>query len=259
MTLPDIGVILDLSGKVAVVTGGAEGIGAAIATYLGAAGASVVIADRNIAGATVLASSLVESGARAMALEFDVADEASITTMFAEVASVLGRLDILVNNAAIQNRAYLFDTDADLWDRVQRINARGPFLCVREAARIMRAAGRGGRIINISSIGSVHPVMVGLTAYNGSKAAVNAITRNAALELASDGITVNAILPGGVATDGAARTPGSPVGGRAIAPPIMTRGVEPGDIAAMALFLAGSGAAIITGQTLTVDAGFTLG
>lgn len=259
MSLPDIAAILDLSGKVAIITGASEGIGAEIARHLAAAGATVVIADRNMTGAEGVAAAIYQAGGRARAMAFDAADEESIATLLDNTAKEFGRLDVLVNNAGIQNRAYLQDTSADLWDSIQRINARGPFLCVREGAKVMRAAGNGGRIVNISSIGSVHPVMHGLTAYNSSKAAVNALTRNAALELASDGITVNAIFPGGIATQGAARTAGSPVSGRAITPPILARGVETRDIAAMALFLAGPAAAVITGQTFTVDAGFLLG
>lgn len=259
MSLPDISAILDLAGKVAVVTGAGEGIGAEIARHFAAAGAHVVVADRDAAGAGALAATLVSDGAQAKATMFEAGDETSVTALFASVIEEFGRLDILVNNAAIQNRAYLLDTSAELWDRIQRINARGPFLCIREGAKAMRAAGHGGRIVNISSVGSIHPVMHGLAAYNSSKSAVNALTRSAALELAENGITVNAIFPGGVSTDGAARTTGSPIGGRAIAPPIVSRGVEKQDIAAMALFLAGPQAAVITGQTFVVDAGFLLG
>lgn len=259
MNLPDIAAILDLAGKVAIVTGAGEGIGAEIARHLAAAGAKIVIADRNITGAETLAATINQAGGQGKAIAFDAADEPSIINLFSASLEAFGRLDVLVNNAAIQNRAYLQDTSAELWDSIQRINARGPFLCVREAAKAMRACGNGGRIVNISSIGSVHPVMHGLTAYNSSKAAVNALTRNAALELAQDGITVNAIFPGGIATQGAARTAGSPVSGRAIAPPILRRGVETRDIAAMALFLAGPQAEVITGQSFTVDAGFLLG
>jgi NAD(P)-dependent dehydrogenase (short-subunit alcohol dehydrogenase family) len=259
MSLPDIAAILDLSGKIAIITGAGEGIGAEIAGHFAAAHATVVIADRNLAGAQDLAARITEAGGRAKAIAFDAGDEQSIVKLFDATIEEFGRLDILVNNAGIQNRAYLQDTTAELWDSIQRINARGPFLCIREAARRMREAGNGGRIVNISSIGSIHPVMHGLTAYNSSKAAVNALTRNAAFELASDGITVNAIFPGGIATQGAARTAGSPVSGRAITPPILKRGVETRDIAIMALFLAGPQADIITGQTFTVDAGFLLG
>ena len=259
MTLPDIAALYDLSGQVAVVTGSAEGIGAEIARYLAAAGAAVLVADRNEPGARSTAQAIVNAGGQARGQGFDAGDEASIVALYQGAVDAFGRLDIAVNNAGIQNRAHLLDTDTALWDLVQQVNARGAFLCVREAAKIMRAAGRGGRIVNISSIGSVHPVTPGLAAYNSSKSAVNALTRSAALELAGDGITVNAIFPGGVATEGAMRTPGPMVGGRALAPPILPRGVEKREIAAMALFLASPQAAAITGQAFVVDAGFLLG
>lgn len=259
MSLPDIRAILDLSGKVAVVTGGGEGIGAEIAAHFAAAGAAVVVADRDSANADKVAARLAEAGARSKALIFDAGDEDSIVRLFSDAIAAFGRVDVLVNNAGVQNRALLLDTSAELWDMIQRINARGAFLCVREGAKAIKAGGDGGRIVNISSMGSIHPVMPGLGAYNSSKASVNAITRSAALELAADGITVNAIFPGGVATDGAKRTSGSPVSGRAIEEPLVRRRVEKQDIAATALFLCGPQADVITGQAFTVDAGFLLG
>lgn len=258
MSLPDLAALYDLSGKVAVVTGGGEGIGGAIVRYLAAAGAAVAIADRNVATAEVLAAELRGLGASVRAWAVDVADEASVAAAFDAVVAEFGRLDILVNNAGIQDRALLADTDVALWDRVHAVNARGTFLCVREAARLMRAAGHGGRIVNISSIGSIHPVMQGLGAYNASKAAVNAVTRSAALELGADGIVVNAIFPGGVMTDGAMRASGPPPSGRALDEPVAARRVDRSDVAATVLFLCGPQAAVITGQTFTVDAGFMI-
>jgi NAD(P)-dependent dehydrogenase (short-subunit alcohol dehydrogenase family) len=189
----------------------------------------------------------------------DLADETSIVEAFGETRRRLGRIDILVNCAGIQNRELITETSADLWDLLQRINSRGLFLCLREAAKIMRAANNGGRIINISSIGSVHPIMPGLTAYNASKSAVNALTRSAALELSHDRITVNAILPGAVATAGASRAPGPAPSGRVVAGlPPLGRLADPCDIAAAALFFAGAASAAVTGQMLVVDAGYLL-
>jgi len=160
-----------------------------------------------------------------------------------------------VNCAGIQNRELITETSAELWDLLQRINSRGLFICLREAAKIMRAAGKGGRIINISSMGSIHPVMPGLAAYNASKAAVNALTRSAALELSGDRITVNAILPGAVATVGAGKAPGPAPSGRVVAGlPPLGRLATPTDIAAAVLLFAGTGGDAITGQTLIVDA-----
>jgi NAD(P)-dependent dehydrogenase (short-subunit alcohol dehydrogenase family) len=251
--------LFGLQGKVAAVTGAAEGIGREIAQHLAQAGARVAILDRNVAGAALVARDLNTAEGRAIAVEMDLADETSIVEAFGETRRQLGRIDILVNCAAIQNRELITETSADLWDLVQRINSRGLFLCLREAAKIMRAANDGGRIINISSMGSVHPIMPGLGAYNASKSAVNALTRSAALELSQDRITVNAILPGAVATAGASRAPGPAPSGRVVAGlPPLGRLADPCDIAAAALFFAGAASAAITGQTLVVDAGYLL-
>jgi NAD(P)-dependent dehydrogenase (short-subunit alcohol dehydrogenase family) len=251
--------LFGLDGRVAAVTGAAEGMGREIAKLLAGTGASVAILDRNSSGAADVAGAVERLGGRALAASMDLADEKSIAAAVQQVAQHFGRLDILVNCAGIQNRELLTETSTELWDLVQSINSRGLFVCLREAARIMRAAGRGGRIINISSMGSIHPIMPGLAAYNASKAAVNALTRSAALELSGDGITVNAILPGAVATAGAAKAPGPAPSGRVVAGmPPLGRLATPMDVAAAVLFLAGSGGAAITGQTLCIDAGYLL-
>jgi NAD(P)-dependent dehydrogenase (short-subunit alcohol dehydrogenase family) len=254
-----LGPLFGLDGRVAAVTGAAEGMGQEIANLLAGSGASVAILDRNSGGAAEVARAIGRRGGRALAVDMDLADEKSIVAAIQEVAQRFGGIDILVNCAGIQNRQLLTETSTELWDLVQSINSRGLFVCVREAARLMRAAGRGGRIVNISSMGSIHPIMPGLAAYNASKAAVNALTRSAALELSGDGITVNAILPGAVATAGAAKAPGPAPSGRVVAGlPPLGRLATPTDIAAAVLFLAGGGAAAITGQTLCIDAGYLL-
>jgi NAD(P)-dependent dehydrogenase (short-subunit alcohol dehydrogenase family) len=234
-------------------------MGHEIAHLLARCGASVAILDRNSSGAAEVARAIDHRGGHALAIGMDLADEQSIVAAIREVAQRFGGIDILVNCAGIQNRELLTETSTELWDLVHGINSRGLFVCVRETARIMRAAGRGGRIINISSMGSVHPIMPGLAAYNASKAAVNALTRSAALELSGDGITVNAVLPGAIATAGAAKAPGPAPSGRAVAGlPPLGRLATPADVAAAVLFLAGNGGAAITGQTLCIDAGYLL-
>ena len=254
-----LGPLFGLNGKVAAVTGAAEGMGHEIAKLLAASGASVAILDRNSAGAAQVARAIEHRGGLAVAIGMDLADEQSTVAAFRQVGQQFGGIDILVNCAGIQNRELLTETSTELWDLVHSINSRGLFVCVREAARIMRDAGRGGRIINISSMGSIHPIMPGLAAYNASKAAVNALTRSAALELSGDGITVNAILPGAIATAGAAMAPGPAPSGRVVAGmPPLGRLATPADVAAAVLFLAGNGAAAITGQTLCIDAGYLL-
>jgi NAD(P)-dependent dehydrogenase (short-subunit alcohol dehydrogenase family) len=254
-----LGPLFGLDGRVAAVTGAADGMGREIADLLARSGASVAILDRNSGGAAEVARAIEHLGGRALAISMDLADERSIVAAVQQVAQQFGGIDILVNCAGIQNRELLTETSTELWDLVQSINSRGLFICVREAARVMRTAGRGGRIINISSMGSIHPIMPGLAAYNASKAAVNALTRSAALELSGDGITVNAILPGAVATAGAAKAPGPAPSGRVVAGlPPLGRLATPTDVAAAVLFLAGSGGAAITGQTLCIDAGYLL-
>jgi NAD(P)-dependent dehydrogenase (short-subunit alcohol dehydrogenase family) len=259
MTQPiDLAGLLKLDGKVAIVTGAASGMGREIARYLAAAGASVVIADWNQKGAEAVAAELNGDGQKAIAAPVDVSDETSVAAMMESVRAEFGRLDILVNNAALQNRALLLDTDVEYWDRMLAVNLRGPFLCLREGAKMMRATG-GGAVVNISSVGSVHPVMPGLAAYGASKGGLSQFTRNAALELAPAGIRVNAVLPGGVMTEGGAAATGTMPSGRAIQLPPIGRLGEPRDIAALVLFLAGPGAGYITGQSFVADGGFLLG
>jgi NAD(P)-dependent dehydrogenase (short-subunit alcohol dehydrogenase family) len=254
-----LGTLFGLDGRVAAVTGAAEGMGHEIAKLLASAGASLAILDLNSGGAAEVARAIGHRGGRALAIGMDLANEKSIVAALQQAAHHFGGIDILVNCAGIQNRELLTETSTELWDLVHSINCRGLFVCVREAAKIMRAAGRGGRIINISSMGSIHPIMPGLAAYNASKAAVNALTRSAALELSGDGITVNAILPGAVATAGAARAPGPAPSGRVVAGlPPLGRLATPTDIAAAVLFLAGNAASAVTGQTLCIDAGYML-
>jgi NAD(P)-dependent dehydrogenase (short-subunit alcohol dehydrogenase family) len=259
--LIDVKSLYDLSGKVAVVTGSAEGMGQEIARFLAAAGASVAIADINRAGAEAAAADVNEAGGKALAVSLNLADEASIVAMVQTVRRQLGGLDILVNNAAIQDRALLQDFTAELWDRIQTINLRGPFLCIREAAKVMRADKTHGRIVTISSLGSLTSIFEGLTGYSASKSGLNALTRNCAHELAADGITVNAVLPGTVPTRGSRATPGPAISEetiKRIVPPVGRFGV-PADIAHAVLFLASPAASFITGQTLVVDGGYLSG
>ena len=249
----DIASLLDLGGKVAIVTGAASGMGRETARYFAAAGAAVVCADWNGPGAEAIAAEL---GGTAIPVTVDVSDEASVVAMMDRVKTTFGRLDILVNNAALQNRALLTETSVDYWDKIQAVNLRGPFLCLREAARLM---GSGSAVVNISSTGAVHPMMPGLAAYGASKGGVSQLTRNAALELAAAGIRVNAVLPGGVMTEGGAAATGTVPSGRAITLPPLGRLGMPGDIAALVLFLVSPAASYITGQSFIADGGWLLG
>ena len=247
-----------LGGRVAVVTGGGSGIGAGIATVLAKAGALVVIADRNEAGARREATALTEAGHQADWIVVDVAEEASIVKACAQIIERHGAPWLLVNNAGVHDREELLDVTSAEWDRIVAINARGPVLMGREIARAMVAAGKGGRIVNVASNCVLGPMVTGHSSYASSKGAMVAFSTVAAFELVAHNITVNSVLPGGVYTPGAANARGPAPNGPAHSrrPPL---GIcEPKDIAAAVLFFATPAARYITNQSIAVDAGFSL-
>lgn len=246
-----------LAGKVALVTGGASGIGAGIAALLGEAGATVVIADIRMDNARGVAAALAEAGHRAAAIAIDLADEASIVRGCAEVVAEHGAPWVLVNNAGLQDRQLLLEGTAEEWDRMNRINARGPFLMTREIARAMVAAGEGGRIVNIASTVLEGSIVRGHAPYAGSKGALVGMSRASAFELIEHGITVNTVLPGGVATPGAIGAQGPAPDGPARRPPPLGM-CEPRDIAAAVLYFASPAARRVTNQELAVDGGFSV-
>lgn len=255
MEMPPLSQLMNLSGKVAVVTGGAMGIGEGIAYRLAEAGADVVAADMNAAAAEAAAARLVERGWKASGISLDVADGAAIARVFDEIAAQRGGIDILVNNAGIYPSAPLMQmADADI-QRIFAVNLTGAMHCAKAAAAAMIAQGRGGRIINITSIDAVHPSMVGLAAYDASKHGLWGFTKNAALELAAHKIWVNAIAPGGITTPGT----GGGVPDAFLAKIPMHRMGEPDDIGKVALFLASDLASYMTGSQIIVDGGYLLG
>ena len=246
-----------LNGQVALVTGGASGIGMGIATMLAAAGATVVIADIDEAGAKREVAVLGAAGHDAGAVQVDLAEEASIVRACAEVADNFGPPRVLVNNAGLQDRELLLEGTATHWDRINAVNARGPYLMTREIARLMVAAGDGGRIVNIASAALVGSVVKGLAAYTGSKSALLGLSQASAFELAEHNITVNTVLPGGVATPGAIGAKGPAPDGPARRP--LPLGMcEPGDIAAAVCFFASPEARYVTNQVIAVDSGFSV-
>jgi 2-deoxy-D-gluconate 3-dehydrogenase len=257
--------LLNLQGKVAIVTGGAQGIGRGIVETLSAAGAHVVIADCNHAEAQTVAAALQRQSRASLAIETDVADEAAVRELVRRVVEQCKRIDILVNNAGIYPMRTLRELDAATWDRTLGVNLRGAYLCTRFAAEQMISSGAGGRIINISTINTAR-TYVGMAHYDASKGGLNAFTKAAALEYAPFGITVNAVAPGGVKTPGslAVRTQlgqGSPeAADAAFAQRIpLGRWAEPEDIGRAVWFLASRAADYITGQILYVDGGLMLG
>lgn len=246
--------LYDLSGKTAVVTGGAGGIGSGIARVLCEAGAHVVIADRDEAAAKRQAEAL---GSNATSIHLDQGDEASIVRCCAAIVEHHGAPWALVNNAATQDRQLLLEGTAEEWERIYRINTRGPFLLMRELGRAMAAGASGGRIVNIASIAVRTPGIKGLGLYASSKAALTTMSQNAAFEFAEHAITVNTVLPHAVMTDGArqARGPAPDGPARRLGPLGIA---EPEDIGAAVLFFVTPAARLITNQVLAVDSGFSL-
>ena len=248
--------IIDLGGNAAIVTGGAKGIGFGIASRLSEAGASVLVADLDAEGAEHAAAQL---GGRASAFAVDVSNEEQVQALVAACRERYGSLDILVNNAGIFPAATIAEMSAALFDKVIAVNLRGLFLCTKYVAAAMIEQGRGGRIVNITSIDALHPSMVGLAHYDASKHGAWGFTMNSALELAPHGIWVNAIAPGGIATPGVAGMQSGPVDLDAFMARIpMGRMGEPDDIGKVALFLASDLASYMTGSQVVVDGGALL-
>lgn len=253
----DFAKLFGLTGRVALVTGAAQGMGEAIAHYLSAAGAAVAAADIQEDAAASVAAAIVAQGGNAKGYRVDMASEAEVVALVDRTRADFGRLDILVNCAGLQDRRFLEDTSCEFWDRMMHVNMRGPFIATREAVRIMRADGTRGRIINIASNSAFHATAPSLLAYASSKAGVAGMTRSAAMETAKDGININAVCPGNTATPGQRTATGPEFPPEQIAkfmPPIGRVG-QPEDIAAAVLYFASDAASYITGQTLVVDGG----
>jgi NAD(P)-dependent dehydrogenase (short-subunit alcohol dehydrogenase family) len=249
--------VIDLSGKVAIVTGAGRGIGAAIAEAFAWAGADLVIADINEDNARKIAETTEQIGRKALAVKTDVASPADVDRLFATAQEKFGGVDILVNNTGIWfRRPFLEIADAE-WDNVLAVNLKGTFMCSQRAARLMMAK-RTGCIINIASHAGLFYSRGQGVHYAASKAAIIQLTRVLAFELGPLGIRINAIAPGGINT-GSPTSAASQVELSASKTlrninPLGSKG-EPKDIAQAALFLASNMAGFITGQTLVVNGG----
>jgi NAD(P)-dependent dehydrogenase (short-subunit alcohol dehydrogenase family) len=246
-----------LEDRVGVITGGASGIGLATALRFLKEGAAVVIADYNAAtGEAALAEARRLGFDDVDFIRTDVSKETDVEAMVARAVDLFGGLDIVFNNAGITGAiGPLTETTAEDWDYTFNINVKGVFLGIKHAARIMRARGNGGVIINTSSIGGLCGD-AGPLAYSAAKAAVINLTRAAAVELAPDRIRVNAICPGFIATPLAAGSPDTSTAEREFATkqPWPEAGVSD-HVAGAALFFAGDDATFVTGESLVVDGG----
>lgn len=257
--------LLSLTGKVAIVTGGSVGIGFGISYRLAEAGAKVVVVGRRLEEASKTVAELKAKGWSALAVAADVSKEADVKNVIDLTIREFGGIDLLVNNAGIFPVAPLATMTSEQFDSVIAVNLRGVFLMTKYVAEVMKAAGKGGKIINTTSIDAIHPSMVGLAHYDASKHAVWGFTKNVALELAKDKITVNAVAPGGVMTAGVAamQAQGKPVTVERFpeAPtmevPLGRMGV-PDDIAKVVLFLASEMSNYMTGSQVVVDGGYLI-
>lgn len=240
-----------LLGKVALITGGSRGIGAAIARRLAADGASVALTyARSSDRAAAVVRDIEASGGRALAIEADNLDADAVEAAVAKAVDHFGRLDILVNNAGIFHAAPVQELTRDDFEKTVAINLRAPFLASRAAASRM---GQGGRIVSIGSNLAVRVPGEGLSLYSLSKAALVGMTKGLARDLGPKGITVNVVHPGSTDTDmNPAGGPGAD-GQRALM--AIPRFGDPADIAAMVAFLAGTQAPNVTGAEFTIDGG----
>ena len=255
--------LINLSGKTAIVTGGAMGIGFGIAYRLAEAGANIVIADLNKEVGAVAAKQLRDNGWKAKFIKTDVADEKQVKGASDFAISEYGGVDILVNNAGIYPIIPILQMIPADFEKILAVNLKSVFLFTKAIAEIMIKQGRGGKIINITSIDALHPSSVGLAVYDASKHGLWGFTKNTALEFAPYNIQVNAIAPGGIATPGTGA-------GKPVMPEIeailkkflekipMKRMGDPDDIGKVALFLASDLSSYMTGSQIVVDGGVLL-
>ncbi|MBU1125114.1 MAG: 3-oxoacyl-[acyl-carrier-protein] reductase [Candidatus Omnitrophica bacterium] len=244
-----------LKDKVAVVTGGARGIGKAICLAFAREGADIVVGDINLAVAQETASEIQTTGRRSLALEMDVTDFSKVEEAVNKILDKFTKVDILVNNAGITKDNLLLRMGQSEWDAVLNVNLKGTFHCIKAVSRPM-IKQRSGRIISVASIIGIigNP---GQANYSASKAGIIALTKTAAKELASRNINVNAVAPGFIQTEMTVKLPEELKEKMKEAIPLAKFGT-PEDVAAVCLFLASEDSGYVTGQTIVVDGGMVM-
>jgi len=253
--------LLRIDGKIALIadSGGCGSID--VAPLLAQAGAQIILADKDAEKTQALA---VKIGGAARAVPTDIESEMSVLALFEMIRTRFGRLDILVNCAGLTANAPLPETSMAQYDEMQSVNLRATFMLMRESVKLMQEGGQGGRIVSITTIGALHPVLHGNVAYGATRAGVTAMTKSIALDHAADGIRANLVMPGAVYgktrfhADSQARL----AAGERLTGPIQQAGRLPfgmgngQDIAAAVLYLVGPASAYITGQSIVLDGGF---
>jgi len=248
------GVVVRLQNKVAIVTGGAQGIGREYCLGIAREGGAVVIADVDERNGEKLAQSIRDAGGKALFVRTDVSKKSEVEELVRATVKHFGGLDVLVNNAAILEAQSVGDITEELWDKQMAVNAKGTVFCSQAAAEVMKQQKKG-KIVNISSIGAL-AAQPGLCAYHSTKAVALTITRSFALELMQWNIQVNAVVPGTTSTGMAERAMKDPEFKRKVVDPIpMGRLGDPKELLGAVLYFATDDSNYCTGQTLIVDGG----
>ncbi|MCI0769896.1 MAG: SDR family oxidoreductase [Chloroflexi bacterium] len=244
---------MEFTGKTAIVTGAANGIGRATAVAFGKAGANVAAVDIDDAGAKRVAAQIEDTGGAATAYQADLTKPAEIKAVVQQVVDTYGRVDALANVAAIYPRATVLEVTEEYWDRMMDLNLRAVFFCCQEALRVMLPQG-SGVIVNIAS-GAAFRGIEGLSVYSAAKGGVVSLSRGLALEVARTGVRVNVVAPGNTDTDGIRANLTQEQVDAAAAELVSGRWMEPEEIAAAILFLCSDAASGINGAIINVNGG----